>query len=209
MVVNSLPPSGGGSGIFCKELSKRLVEKGHEVTVLTSKLSGDARNQTESEVFQIKRLKTLGLGWGISALCTPLPYLLKYSCDYDLVHLHGYLFLISNQAALAKKVKPFPLLLHLHGGMEIPSPAHVGKFKPFVKEYLYDPIVGKFTLDSTDVVLSASKKDIEISLLYIGFILFYSAFYLLGFTYERHVMPLVAITIFYLIWLGDKRAQYS
>ena len=163
MVVNSLPPSGGGSGIFCKELSKRLAEKGHEVTVLTSKLSGDAQNHEESKGFQIKRLKTLGVGWGISALCTPLPYLLKYSRDYDLVHLHGYLFLISNQAALAKKVKPFPLVLHLHGGMEIPSAASVGRFKPFVKEHLYDPIVGSFTIKSADEVLSVSKKDIEIA----------------------------------------------
>ncbi len=162
MVSNFLPPAGGGSGIFCKELSKRLVEKGHDVTVLTSKLSDKAQNHEESYGFQINRLKTLGVGWGISALCTPIPYLLKYHCDYDLVHLHGYLFLISNQTALARKVKDFPLILHLHGGLGIPSPAHVGQFKPFVKERVYDPIAGKFTVNSADEVLSVSKKDIEI-----------------------------------------------
>lgn len=163
MVSNFFPPSGSGSGIFCKELSKRLVGKGFEVTVLTSKTSSEVPKCEVSNGFQIKRLKSFGVGWGISALCTPIPFLLRNDSNYDVVHLHGYLFLISNQTALVKRLKGFPFIIHLHGGMEIPGSAYVGKVKPFVKEYLYDPIVGRFTLNSADVVLSVSKKDIEIS----------------------------------------------
>jgi glycosyltransferase involved in cell wall biosynthesis len=163
MVSNFFYPQSSGSGIFCRELSKRLADEGFEVTVLTSQIPKSAPQFEEFEGYKIMRLKTLGTGWGISALCIPIPFLWNNHADYDLIHLHSYLFLLSNQTALMKKIRKFPMILHLHGGLTIPDSIWVGKFKPWFKKYLYDPTIGRFTVRSADKVLSVSKKDIALS----------------------------------------------
>lgn len=57
-------------------------------------------------------------------------------------------------------------------------------------------------------MLIAEEKAV-ISAAYICVVLVYSAPFLAGFAYERHVMPLVLPTMFYLVWMLDKRGQSS
>lgn len=48
-------------------------------------------------------------------------------------------------------------------------------------------------------------KNRPLAWIYLLFILSYSLYYLAGFAYERHVMPLVYVTLFYSAWLLNKR----
>lgn len=158
-VSNFFPPKTSGSGLYCYNLSKRLVERGIEVKVITSQIPPNMPFTEFKEGVEIERLPTYGTGWGISALNFIVPKLLKEAKNFDIVHLHSYLFLISNQTALSKKLTHFPLVLHLHGGVGIPDPRFVGKSKAAFKKYFYDPSIGKATIKSADRIVSISKTD--------------------------------------------------
>ncbi len=159
-IANFFPPKTSGHGLYCYNLSKRLVERGIHVKVITSQIPYNAPPKEFKDRIEIERLPAYGTGWGISALSFIVPKLLKETKKFDIVHLHSYLFLISNQTALLKKLIQFPLVLHLHGGFGIPDPKFVGKFKSAFKKYLYDPSIGKATIKSADRVFSVSKTDI-------------------------------------------------
>jgi glycosyltransferase involved in cell wall biosynthesis len=157
-VSNFFHPKTSGSGRYCFELSRRLASA-HEVTVLTSRIPRDAPAREEIDGVNVERIHAWGEGWNISALSFIIPRLRKIVGRYDFVHLHSYLFLMSNQVGLYRKVREFPLYLHLHGGLVIPE---IGGFKPFFKKHLYDPFVGKFMFNAADRIMSISKADIEI-----------------------------------------------
>lgn len=155
-VSNFFYPKISGSSRYCYELSRRLAKK-HEVKVITTLYPKNLEKFETIENIDVVRVKSFGLGWNISSLSWILPELSKEVKNYDFVHLHSYLFLISNQTGLLRVFKKFPLYLHLHGGMDIPN---LKGFKPIFKRYLYDPIVKSFMLRMSDKILSISKKDI-------------------------------------------------
>lgn len=156
-VSNFFYPKISGSSRYCYELSRRLANN-HEVTVLTSQYPQDLQPRETIEGIDVVRIISHGLGWNISSLSFVIPALAKRVDNYDIIHLHSYLFLISNQTGFLRLVKPFPLYLHLHGGTDIPP---VGGFKPLFKRYLYDPLIGTFMLRVSDTILSISKNDIR------------------------------------------------
>jgi glycosyltransferase involved in cell wall biosynthesis len=80
----------------------------------------------------------------------------------DIVHAHSHIFLTSNQVAVAKKLNGLPFLLHLHGGIDcFPPPNNSSlRIKFHLKNKLYDPIIGKWTIQAADAVASVSKKEI-------------------------------------------------
>ncbi|MEA1993711.1 MAG: glycosyltransferase family 4 protein [Euryarchaeota archaeon] len=153
---NFFYPKISGSSRYCYELSRRLANN-HEVTVLTTRYPKDLKKRETIEGMDVIRVKSLGLGWNISSLSCILPTLTKMAGNYDFVHLHSYLFLISNQAGFLRLFKKFPLYLHLHGGLGAPA---LGGLKPIIKKYLYDPIVLNLMLKASDKILSISRDDI-------------------------------------------------
>ncbi|WP_287583776.1 glycosyltransferase family 4 protein [Candidatus Borrarchaeum sp.] len=157
-ISNFFPPKTSGHGIYCYNLSRKLVEQGLHVKVITSQIPRNTFPIELKNGIEIERIPAYGTGWGISALSFIVPKLLKEAKSFDVVHLHSYLFLISNQAALSKKLAQFPLVLHLHGGVGIPDPKFVGTFKSAFKRF-YDKSIGKATIKSADRVISISKTD--------------------------------------------------
>ncbi len=156
-VSNFFYPKISGSSRYCYELSRRLAKK-HEVKVITTQYPKNLKKFENIENMDVLRVKSLGLGWNISSLSFIIPELAKEVKNYDFVHLHSYLFLISNQTGFLRVFKKFPLYLHLHGGMDIPS---LKGFKPAFKKYLYDPLMKNFMVKVSDKILSISKKDIS------------------------------------------------
>ncbi len=47
-----------------------------------------------------------------------------------------------------------------------------------------------------------------VALTYLAFLVLYSGFHLVGFAYERHIMPIVMPTAFYLLWRWSENAKY-
>lgn len=137
------------------------MERGHEVTVLTSQLIKTQPSQETIEGIKICRCPCLGIFADINPVTVIIHKLLKMKVD--VVHAHSYIFFTSNQAALARNLKKFPLILHLHGGIDFFSLTndYASYFLFIIKKMFYDPIFGKWTARMADVVGSVSKRDLK------------------------------------------------
>jgi hypothetical protein len=65
----------------------------------------------------------------------------------------------------------------------------------------------KYTLSKKGKALLEAEERAVISAAYICFVFVFSAPFLVGFAYERHITPLIVPTIFYLIWMLDMRGR--
>lgn len=157
-------PSTGGSEHYCHELSKRLVGKGYDVHVFTSRI-GRSLPKTECvEGVNVHRFFCPHIIGNVN----PVTFILKElrSIKADVVHSHSYIFLTSNQAALARRQsRNPPLLLHLHGGVDAPITTHnlVSRLLFTFKQRVYDPTLGRWTVEAADIVASVSRRDIELA----------------------------------------------
>jgi glycogen(starch) synthase len=157
--VSSYPPGRyGGSERFAMQLSKNLAARGHEVTLLTSNIDKNIKYELIDGV-DVYRHKCYTNIWNINPLTIIISKLIKDADKYDIIHAHGYIFLTSNQVALAKKIKNYKYILHMHGGL-IPEIDGPSEKKFLVKKWFYDTTLGRFTINSADVVASVSKIDI-------------------------------------------------
>ena len=160
-VAHSFPPRYEGIGNYCYQLSKYLAQRGHQVEVYTSRLHSSLPEYETKDGFTIHRCPYLGV-IGTNRLTLILHKILR--TEADIIHAHSYIFLTSNQTALAKKIKRRPFLLHLHGGMELfPSRNFSTNLFFQVKNTVYDRTVGRWTIKSADAIASVSRRDIEIA----------------------------------------------
>jgi len=149
-----------GSGVSCYELSKRLAEH-FEVHVFTSDI-GNSNNWQAPDNLHVHRLHTYATFWDMNPLANVFTRLLQD--DFDIVHVHSYIFFLSNMAALARVFKrKSKYILHFRGGLDFSGNRqnfHPGRI--WVKENIYDRTLGYFTTKVADKVLSVSKSDIPI-----------------------------------------------
>ena len=158
--VSAYPPGRyGGSERFATELSKKLVERGHKVTLLTSDMDSQTVYE-ETDGLEILRYRCINNLWNINPLTVILHKLLRESSKYDIIHAHGHIFFTSNQVAFAKKIKDYKYILHLHGGITPESNDAPAK-RLLVKKWFYDTTLGRFTVNSADAIASVSKIDIN------------------------------------------------
>ena len=152
--------NGGGSERFCHELSSKLAERGHDVTLLTSKIPGQ---DLRDVAYKVRECPCLGIAWGVNPATMVLHRLI--STQADVVHAHSYVFFTSNQCAIARKLIRRPYVLHLHGGVDTEPGSRdallATRFR--LKRSLYDSTVGKWTVRSADLVASVSKRDAELA----------------------------------------------
>jgi len=159
-----------GSGVYAYEIARRLAENGNEVHVYTSSigLNGNGRNgngrlpaQKLPENLHVHILRTLGMVWNMNPVADVFTKLLRE--DFDVVHVHSYIFFMSNMTALARAFKNFKYVLHFHGGLNFSEDTR--RFHPrrvWAKEKIYDKTLGLFTTKKADSVLSVAKSDIPI-----------------------------------------------
>jgi glycosyltransferase involved in cell wall biosynthesis len=103
-----MPPHPGGQERHVSELARSLSDRGHEVTVVTSDLSGDPGMETDG--IRIIWLPSVRLG--SDALTRGLRGALR-EVRPDLVHIHTPISMISTQASLFRK--GVPLVATYHG----------------------------------------------------------------------------------------------
>lgn len=153
----------GGVEWYCHQLSKHLAVRGHEVHIITSKLDKNVPFNEEKDGFQIHWCPYAGIIWKSNPGTFIMHKLLKVKVD--VIHAHSYIFFTSNQVALARKLHRVPFLLHLHGGVDffLPTNELSTRLKFHLKKRLYDPTLGKWTVETADAVCSVSKRDIELA----------------------------------------------
>jgi glycosyltransferase involved in cell wall biosynthesis len=84
--------------------------------------------------------------------------------DYDIVHVHSYIFFLSNMAALARMFKrQSRYILQFRGGLDFSGDSrNFHQRRMWAKENIYDRTLGYFTARLADKVFSVSKNDIPI-----------------------------------------------
>lgn len=151
----------GGTERYCYNLSRALVELGHEVHVFAAQVNPSTPRKETKDGIQIHRFPTPTIIWNINPVTIMLHQLLTK--PFDIIHAHSYLYSTSNQALLAKIVRTLlgkhaKLAIHLHGGLGIPSYL---KHQPLknVAKHVYDATVGKVMMLGADHILSACRSD--------------------------------------------------
>ncbi len=150
------PPIEGGSERFCFNLCKLLMKNNHNVKVLTS-----TRDSTQFRVVEGVPCYSYRNYWHMLQL-NPLSIIygaLKETVEWaDVVHVHSYIYFLSNQVALYRRKNRFPFILHLHGGTS-PITTKVYGATPAMAKILYDVTIGKWTVKTADFLLASSKND--------------------------------------------------
>jgi glycosyltransferase involved in cell wall biosynthesis len=103
----------GGVETHVEELSRRLIRKGHEVTVLSTDPSGRLPRGETIEGVAVKRFSAFAPGDSYY-FSSSLRSFLKKAGDFDVVHAHGYHAFPAYYAASAKARK-FIFTPHYHG----------------------------------------------------------------------------------------------
>jgi glycosyltransferase involved in cell wall biosynthesis len=146
----------GGSERFVSNLSQAQSAK-IDVQVLTTTKSRDSRGvQTENGV-TIRRVYSPWTIWNVNPLSMALFEL--NSSDYDIIHIHSYLYTLSAQATLSKIMTKRKSVLQIHGGIG-PIPTQTRLSRRLVK-YFYDRTLGKFIIKQADALASVSRVDLK------------------------------------------------
>jgi glycosyltransferase involved in cell wall biosynthesis len=148
-----------GSGIYACEIARRLAEKGNEVHVYTSSV-GNLTHTENPDNLHVHILQTHGVVWNMNPIANVFTELLRE--DFDIVHVHSYIFFMSNMAAMARILRNFRYILHFHGGLNYHKAKMFHPWRVWAKEKIYDRTLGLLTVKMADKVLSVAKSDIPI-----------------------------------------------
>ncbi len=146
------PEQLGGGALHAHTMSKRQADRGHDVTVLTSR-HGDRSlpMQERRDGYEIQRNRQLAKPFGNSITPGIVRSLAGRLGEYDVVHAHSHLYFSSNVAGLLGRLSATPLVLTNHGLISQTAPGTIQK--------LYLPTVGRFTFNSADRVLCYTETD--------------------------------------------------
>ena len=144
MINTFYPPWRGGAETYVKNLAENLVRMGHEVRVVAAH-----QPLTPGEYFQdgvlVKRLKSVGMFYGVPIIPELLQYLV--SIDADLIHVNFPNPFNAIMGAIASRIKKVPAVLTWHN--DLPSVTklagsivqiHDGLAAPIYLKY-YDSII--------------------------------------------------------------------
>ena len=148
-----------GSGIYASELAERLVERGHEVHVITSDV-GNVENNGFSKDIQLHALHSYGFAWNMNPIASSFRKILDGK--FDIVHVHSYIFFLSNTAAMARWFSNHKYLLQFHGGLNHQMHETANDRRMWAKEKVFDRTLGRMTVDSADELLSVARSDLPI-----------------------------------------------
>jgi glycosyltransferase involved in cell wall biosynthesis len=145
-VTPRYPPQSGGVERHVKKISERLVERGHEVTVLSS----DARNEGERRERRngvvVRRYRGVAPN-GVMQFCPQIVSAVRRS-DSDVVHAHNYHSFPLFFSAVGVGDQRFVVTTHYHG--ESPSSIRdrlLSLYRPF----------GRWALETADEIIAVSE----------------------------------------------------
>jgi glycosyltransferase involved in cell wall biosynthesis len=125
-ISSCFPPSRGGVETFVYNLSALMVERGHQVKVITSDRGTSSGKHREwiNGIEVIRYPERLHL---FEAPIIPQIALHLLREDYDVLHVHGMVPTISDMALIISKFKRKPAILTYHCDAETPRYGTLGK----------------------------------------------------------------------------------
>jgi len=138
---SAFPPSRGGVEMTVSELSKRLAERGHEVTVITSTRGGETRYSDEL----VGKVRVIRMPERLHIFEAPILPQIAYRamfCDFDVLHVHGMSPTISDLGIMVGKLRRKPVVLTYHNDAESTMQWGIAKAAAKVYARFCVPIVG-------------------------------------------------------------------
>jgi glycosyltransferase involved in cell wall biosynthesis len=151
-------PHVGGIESVAGNHAKRLAERGHDITVVTSDIDSDSRKDSR-DGYTVVRYSATNL---LEDLGIPYPIPNPVDCiqvtrdvvddDTDVLHVHGLNYLTSLLPLLTLRRQEIPTLLHQHTPFV--------DYSPIVNsvERLNDAIVGRLVLNQVDHCIAVSQN---------------------------------------------------
>ena len=149
-VTPRYPPQSGGVETHVQEISERLVDRGHEVTVITADAGMEGTNRTQQNGVTVHRYRSLAPNEAMH-FCPQIAAAVRRS-DADVVHAHNYHSFPLFFAALGVGNRRFVVTTHYHGGSA-----------NSVRDRLllaYQPI-GRWAVRQADEVIAVSEWERE------------------------------------------------
>ena len=145
-VTPRYPPHTGGVETHVKEISERLVDRGHEVVVHTADLGPDVEGWELRNGVEVHRHRGFSAGGAFHVA----PGIASSICqsDADVVHAHNYHSLPVFFASLGVTDERFVVTTHYHGGS-------ANSFRDRLLS-VYEPI-GKWAVQQADEVIAVSE----------------------------------------------------
>ena len=144
-------PHIGGVETHVQELAKYMVDRGEDVTVLTSRYSRHQPRIERREGVKVRRVSTLFLTFRTPFMPAVHKEILKG--DWDIVHSHTPPPFTAYFACTAANTKGIPHVLTYHCDDEIPVPA----LGPVIVA-LYRESLGRYTLSHSDRVVTSTPS---------------------------------------------------
>jgi len=166
--INPYPPEHlGGSEIFCRNLAINLKkQKNIDSDILTSDvLKRKVKTDYINENIKIIYKKCYFNLWGKNPVVNVSNFINHNYQNYDLIHAHSYIFFTSFQAALLKRIRRYPLIVHIHGGVQTPlskGASFLENIQITLKQNFYDKIIGRYIIEKADAIISVSNKDLNL-----------------------------------------------
>lgn len=145
-VTPRYPPQSGGVETHVKEISERLVERGHRVTVVTADAGEGGDRREERNGVRVRRYRSLAPD-GTMHVCPQIAPVVRDS-DADVVHAHNYHSFPLFFAALGIGDRRFVVTTHYHGGS-------ASSFRDRLLS-LYRPF-GRWAVRRADAVIAVSE----------------------------------------------------
>jgi glycosyltransferase involved in cell wall biosynthesis len=179
ILTHYFQPHIGGIEIVAYNQAKEIVRRGHQVTIITSKI-GEEAEQEIIDGIKVIRVKALNFFENHFGVPYPIFYpklllrLKEEIKDSDLINTHGIVWMQSFFGAIISRIFQKPIVLNQHN-------TYINYKNPILRliEKIADNTIGRYTLNSADhivavseetkkYVLSIAKKLNNISILYNG-----------------------------------------
>jgi len=164
----------GGLAHFTKFLAMYLGENNIHVDLLCSTLSKEGSTYEQySKNFKVIKKKCYYLADNDNLLkmknpiFNTLTYLLRYGKNYDIIHVHSYIYFSTIQTFFYKLIfgRKIPTIMHLHGILEDHESQTTNKIEKilfFFKKFFFDYTIGRIMLNKADSIISVNSNDISI-----------------------------------------------
>jgi len=113
-VTPRYPPQSGGVETHVKEISERLVDRGHEVTVITADAGNKGERRERRNGVSVRRYRSIAPNSAMH-LCPQVVVAVRQA-DADVVHTHNYHSFPLFFAAAGISDQRFVVTTHYHGG---------------------------------------------------------------------------------------------
>lgn len=113
-VTPRYPPQSGGVETHVREISERLVDRGHEVTVITADAGPESERQERRNGVTVRRYRSLTPNGAIH-FCPQITAAVRRA-NVDVVHAHNYHSFPLFFAAVGVGDQQFVVTMHYHGG---------------------------------------------------------------------------------------------